>query len=197
MARYKVGLETRDRIVQATLEVVAERGLVNTTLKSITDRAGVGAGSFYNLFASKEEAVWEVLANAIASVDPDPDGHGLDTTEDLVEAYVQFVTGDGAQLANIYLQLAATALVDPAVATRVQRSQQTRVDRFHAALRREHPDVDDAVLATHAEMLVAMLTGLTVRQGYDPGFDFGGHARLLPLDPQHTVAAMARVEATP
>lgn len=190
MARYKVGLATRERIVAATLEVVAEQGLVNTTLKAITDRAGVGAGSFYNLFGSKEEAVWEVLSDAINAVDPDPEGYGTETAQDLVDAFTRFVTGDGARLSNIYLQLAATALTDPVVAQRVQRAQTQRVERFRAALARQFPDVAPAVVATHAELLVAQLTGMTVRQGYDADFDFAGHAALLALDPGITAEAI-------
>ena len=186
MARYRVGLATRDRILEATLEVLAEQGLVSTTLKSITERAGVGAGSFYNLFSSKEEAVWEVLSNAISAVDPDPEGLGSETVEDLVNAFVQFVIGDDAVLSRIYLQLAASALTDDEVAARVGRAQERRVDRFRAALAREHPDVPGEVVTIHAELLVATLTGMTVRQGYDPTFDFAHHARLLPTDPAIT-----------
>lgn len=190
MARYRVGLATRERILAATLEVLSEQGLDSTTLKSITDRAGVGAGSFYNLFASKEEAVWEILSNAIAAVDPDPQALGSETSTDLVNAFVQFVTGDDAVLSRIYLQLASTALTDDDIAARLQRAQQRRVDRFHAALAREHPELDDDVVALHAELLVAALTGLTVRQGTDPTFDFARHARLLDTDPSTTAGRM-------
>ncbi len=185
------GLQTRERILAATLDVLSEEGLDSTTLKSITDRAGVGAGSFYNLFASKEEAVWEILSNAIAAVDPDPQGLGSETSADLVNAFVQFVTGDDAVLSRIYLQLASTALTDEDIAARMRRAQQRRVDRFHAALGREHPDIDDHVIAMHAELLVAALTGLTVRQGYDASFDFATHARLLDTDPATTAAGLA------
>lgn len=190
MARYKVGLRTRQRIVAATREVVAEHGLVNTTLKAITDRAGVGAGSFYNLFSSKEEAVWEVLSDAIMAVDPDPEGAGSETTADLVEAFTRFVTGDSARLSNIYLQLAATALTDPEVAERVRRAQEVRVERFRAALAREHPDVEPDVVTRHAELLVSQLTGMTVRLGYEPDYDFATDAALLSLDPTTTRDAM-------
>lgn len=195
MARYRVGLETRERILVATLEVLAEQGFESTTLKSITDRAGVGAGSFYNLFASKEEAIWEILSNAIAAVDPDPDGLGSETVEDLVNAFIKFVTGDDAVLSGIYLQLASTALTDDEVAARLRRTQQRRVDRFRAALHREHPDVAADVIAMHAEMLVAALTGMTVRQGYEPSFDFALHARLLSPDPATTLARMQSIPA--
>ena len=89
--RYKAGLETRERILGATRSLVAENGLDGTTIKAICELAGVLPGSFYNLFASKEQAILTVVREAIDAVDPDPDHHGTDTLEDLVAAYVRFL----------------------------------------------------------------------------------------------------------
>ena len=79
MARYRAGIRTEARIIDATRELLGEVGLDGTTLKAICDRAGVRAGSFYNLFESKEEVVLRVVGEAIAAVDPDPDGRHRDT----------------------------------------------------------------------------------------------------------------------
>jgi AcrR family transcriptional regulator len=183
MARYRVGIETRERILEATLQVLGEQGLESATLKAITDRAGVGAGSFYNLFESKEAAIWEVLAEAITAVDPDPDGHGSETVDDLVEAFVNFVTGDTATLARIHLQLAGIALTAPDVAAPIARSHARRVDRFRAAMLRHDPDLDEATAVAHAELLLSALTGLAIRTGMDPDFDLAVHAAALPRHP--------------
>ena len=130
MARYRVGLETRARILAATREVLGEHGLESATLKAITDRAGVGAGSFYNLFGSKEEAVLEVLREALVAVDPDPEGMGQETLDDLIDAFVQFVTDPrSASLARIHVQLASSALTDPNITERMVRSHRRRVDQ--------------------------------------------------------------------
>src|SRR5690606_14045384 len=93
VARYRVGIQTRDRILRATRRLLSEVGIDGVTLKAITDQAGVGAGSFYNLFDSKEAAVFEVVREAIEAVDPDPEGEGTDTLADLVDAFVAFMTG--------------------------------------------------------------------------------------------------------
>ena len=89
--RYKAGLETRDRILGATRSLIAEQGLEGTTIKGICDQAGVLPGCFYNLFASKEQAVLTVVREAIDAVDPDPEHHGTDTLEELVAAYERFL----------------------------------------------------------------------------------------------------------
>lgn len=181
MARYRVGLETRERILAATRRVVNEVGIEGVTLKAITDQASVGAGSFYNLFASKEDAVLEVVRQAVEAVDPDPEGEGTDTLEDLVDAFVTFFTGS-RPIARIYLQLAlARGLTDPRVADRVNRSHQARVERFADAWQRHEPGIDGAEAQIRAELLVAGLMGLGLNALVDTRFDMRAHAeRLLP-----------------
>ncbi len=181
MARYRVGLETRERILSATRRLLGDVGFEGVTLKAITDQAAVGAGSFYNLFDSKEEVVFEVVREALDAVDPDPRGAGTDTLEDLVEAFVQFVT-ESTPIARIYLQLAVgRGLTDPRVGRRVLRSHRRRVQRFGAALQREEPHLDEAEARAGAELLLAGLTGLALTALVDSEFDMRAHAlRLLP-----------------
>lgn len=183
MARYRVGLETRERILAATREVLGVHGLESTTLKAITDRAGVGAGSFYNLFDSKEAAVFEVLREAIVAVDPDPAGLGRETLDDLIDAFVRFVTDEeSAALARIHVQLAGSAVADRHIAERMMRSHRRRVERFAAAIVRDN-DVSTADAVRHAEILLAALVGLALQWLWDPTFDYAGHAARLPRRP--------------
>lgn len=181
MARYRVGLETRRRILDATREALAEDGLNDLTLKAITERADVGAGSFYNLFESKEAAILEVVREAIEGVDPDPAGLGKERVEDLTEAFVSFFVDPRTALAaRIYLQLAlAGALTDATVAARVERHHQARVDRFAAAFAREHEDLDAAGARRLAERLLAALMGACLTWVVDQGFPLRDHAMQL------------------
>lgn len=184
MARYRVGLETRERILSATREVLGVHGLESTTLKAITDRAGIGAGSFYNQFDSKEAAVFEVLREAIVAVDPDPAGLGRETLDDLIDAFVQFVTNEeSAALARIHVQLAGSAVGDPHIAERMMRSHRARVERFAVAIVRDNDDVSMPDAVRHAEILLAALVGLALQWLWDPSFDYAGHAARLPRRP--------------
>jgi AcrR family transcriptional regulator len=179
VARYRVGLQTRERILSATRRLLGEVGFDGVTLKAITEQAAVGAGSFYNLFGSKEEVVFEVIREALDAVDPDPRGAGTDTLEDLVDAFVQFVT-ESTPIARIYLQLAVgRGLTDPQVQRRVLRSHRLRVERFADACKRSQPDLDDEQATAQAELLLATLTGLALTALVDPGFDMRAHARRL------------------
>lgn len=161
----------------ATRDLLSEVGLEGTTLAEICDRAGVRAGSFYNLFTSKEEVVLRVVGQAIAAVDPDPEGTHTDTIEDLVEAYIAFVTGS-PDLARIYLQIAVSgALADGALHKRVVGHHEARVRRFAEAFDRSpvFPVTENREGA--AEMLLATLNGLAFRWVLEPAFDFAAHAR--------------------
>jgi AcrR family transcriptional regulator len=182
VARYQAGIETRRRILGATRELLGDVGLEGTTLKAICDRADVGAGSFYNLFESKEEAVLSVVAEAIAAVDPAEHRSGDvdETVGDLVDTYLKFVTGE-PDLARIYLQAAvAWGLNDPALAHRFRRHQQRRVERLEAALGRERASMPARERRSRAEFLLASLNGVAMTWLLDPDTDLEAHrTRLL------------------
>ncbi len=179
MARYRVGLETRDRILAATRDLLAEGGLEGATLNAICKRAEIQPGSFYNLFDSKEEVVLTVVRQAITAVDPDPSGSGSDSVSDLVSAYVRFITEE-EPLARVYLRMAVGgALTDRAMAGRVLRHHQARVARFAEAMNRDTPGADNSL---RAEALVAALNGYALQSLLDPGFDVAAHAERLVAD---------------
>lgn len=177
MARNRVGVRTRRRILEATRTLLAEQGGEETvTLKAITDRAGVGAGSFYNLFETKEEAVFEVVKEAIAAVDPDPSG-ATETIEDLVGAFVSFFERNPV-LARIYLKLAvAGGLTNRGLGDRVLRSHEARTRRFADAF--ERAGLSEGEASRSAERLLAALTGLAIHAQLQHGFDFHAHAEVL------------------
>jgi AcrR family transcriptional regulator len=52
------------RVLQAALELFAERGYHGTSIPNVMDRAGIGAGSLYRLFESKEALVNAVFRDA-------------------------------------------------------------------------------------------------------------------------------------
>jgi AcrR family transcriptional regulator len=170
--------------VTATRTLLAEVGLEGTTVKAICDAANVRAGSFYNLFESKEEVVLTVISEAIQAVDPHPGHTETDTVSDLVEAYIRFVTSEPT-LARVYVTVAVSgAVTDGAIRTRVLRHHQARLDRFAAALRRDRPDLADADSRDLMEAMLAALNGYTLQHMLDPSFDFAGHGRrLLAMEP--------------
>lgn len=182
LMRYKAGLETRDKILQATRSLVATEGLDGTTIKSICDLAGVLPGSFYNLFDSKEQAILTVVREAIDAVDPDPEHKGPDSLSDLIEAYIRFVTEE-RDLAKVYVRIAVAGSTNNAeIRGRMMRHHEGRVSRFNAAIARDCPDMNPEETARRAETLVISLNGITLHQIVDPDFDVALHARGLLAD---------------
>lgn len=173
--RYRVGLETQTRILEATRDLVAEHGLDGTTIKAICDRAGILAGSFYNLFDSKEEAIFTVLADAIREVEPDPDDPVA--LGALVDAYVDFVESQEAA-ARVYLTIAVTGgLTDPDIRSRMLRHHDARMARFSEALAAARPDLAEDEVRQRVEALLAALNGLAFHRLLDADFDIRRHAR--------------------
>lgn len=59
---------TRVALVRAAHELMAKRGVDAVALQEVTDRANVGAGTFYNYFATKEDIARAVLDCHIANL---------------------------------------------------------------------------------------------------------------------------------
>ena len=177
MARYQAGIRTEARIIEATRELLSEVGLDGTTLKAICDRAEVRAGSFYNLFGSKDDAVLRVVKDAIRAVDPHPGKDAPDSLSELVEAYISFVTGQ-PEVARVYLKIAMSGATNGSLGNTVVRHHQRRVARFSSAIANEHAELTAEEATERAEIILATLSGLAFMWMLKPGFDFPSRARL-------------------
>jgi AcrR family transcriptional regulator len=58
----------RDQILIATRDLVIERGLQDISMSQIAGRAGVGMGTIYNYFTSKEELVYVLYSEIKAEM---------------------------------------------------------------------------------------------------------------------------------
>ena len=57
--RERRGIETREKIFNAALQLFAERGFSATTIDAITEKADIGKGTFFNYFENKESILLE------------------------------------------------------------------------------------------------------------------------------------------
>jgi AcrR family transcriptional regulator len=64
----------RKAIVEATLELLAERGFQAATMDAIADRAAVGKNTIYRRWSSKEELIADALGDLTAELDVKDDG---------------------------------------------------------------------------------------------------------------------------
>lgn len=58
---------TREKLLEAAIELVNQYGMKYLTVRNICDEAGVSTGSFYNLFDSKDDLVFYYLQNVSLS----------------------------------------------------------------------------------------------------------------------------------
>jgi AcrR family transcriptional regulator len=73
----------KDLIFHAARELFAQKGYKETNIPEITNLAGVGVGTFYNYYASKDEIFFEVFTHEnemtkkemMSSIDPGEDLH--------------------------------------------------------------------------------------------------------------------------
>ena len=146
------------RILDAAREVLGESG-AEASMEEIATRAGVGVGTVYRKFASKDALIDELLRLATAEVTAAAeqalaraDGHGLD---ELLRALGQSFAGH-ARYANLLLERPA----DPAVGRLIRAAIVELTARAAAA-----GTVDPGITAADVMALVWALRGLVQAPG--------------------------------
>lgn len=152
--------ETRERIVAAALEQVAEGGYASASVQSVAERAGVAVGTVYRHFPSKAGLFAEVFRRAsqreldvMSGVAAADDGRAA--SERIAAAAEVFCRRALAGPVLAYALLAEP--VDPAVEAERLRFRRGYRDMLAAALRQ---GVEAGEIAPHdPEVLGAALTG--------------------------------------
>jgi AcrR family transcriptional regulator len=145
-------------ILDATIELVAERGAGALTVDRVAKRAGVGKATVYRRWRSKEALVLDAWVSIVGPL-PTPDTGSLRSD---LEALLEHASDErpNEQMQSLYLQMIATAKIDPGVdatfqAFLAERRRPLRVVLDRAVRRGELPaDLD---LDLVQDMLVAPL----------------------------------------
>jgi AcrR family transcriptional regulator len=101
---------TRRALAAATRELIAEQGLTGLQTREVAKRAGVSPGSFYNHFASKDELVEAVIADALQALTiamttkRDPDQDPAQIVGDSMRRFIGLVEHD-PELARFIVEL--------------------------------------------------------------------------------------------
>ena len=59
---------TRQKIICAAAEIFAEKGVAAASVSDITERAGLGIGTFYNYFSAKDDVLLEMTKAPVEAV---------------------------------------------------------------------------------------------------------------------------------
>jgi len=60
--------EKRERILECALDLFVDKGYVNTPVREIIDRSGVGTGTFYKYFDNKEDVLKILLEDFLVQI---------------------------------------------------------------------------------------------------------------------------------
>lgn len=171
--------DTRSRILDVALELIAEKGFAATSTREVCERIGFTKAALYYHFKAKDDLlaalvapVHEALAQLVGGGDVQP---GPSARRSVVTAYVDFVASrrdlmrllyddpsvrahpalaaGRAQYDRLLQLLAGTDSPDAAALARARAA----TGAIHAVLLRGRPDDDEAVLRS-----VALSTGCAV-----------------------------------
>jgi AcrR family transcriptional regulator len=169
----------RQRLLDAAIELIADRGVEGLRLRELAERADVGFGSFYTHFATKEELIEAVVAEhlgALAQAILAYAGEHADPAETAAIAHRNFVrlAYEDPQLAWLIIHFdRADALLEtashPHLAPVLERGMRT--GRFHGI------EIDVAV-SFIVGATIAVMRGI-LEQRLGPGADVASARTLL------------------
>jgi AcrR family transcriptional regulator len=167
--------DTRARLIDAALTVVARDGLAEANVKAIALEAGVTAGLLHYHFASKDELLFAAVERAgedyVAALDALVAGH---EPAALFDAYLAFAAGalhEHRPLFALRFALAIRAINEPATAARLAAGDAAIAGRLAVVLARhagrDAPEEADRV---GARMIKAAFEGLMLSWLSRPDF---------------------------
>jgi AcrR family transcriptional regulator len=166
---------TRDRLIQATIEVIAERGWGGVSTRVVAERAGINPGVVHYHFDSIDDLRRRAVLHALADLFDAALATSRDLTpRQIVEATVRATTELGPNRTLLLFEAMPPTARDPLM----QRDLADLLRRFRGALaeriRTCHPRplAEPEVLAA---VIAATLDGLLLHLIADPELDVGAH----------------------
>ncbi|GAA1582627.1 TetR/AcrR family transcriptional regulator [Kribbella sancticallisti] len=155
-------LRTRERLVKAAAEVVAERGFHAASVDQIAERAGLSIGALYSNFAGKDDLLLAVFDNHVHWFEKQVTAR-LDEP-DLGDTVMRWLTltEESANQFLVFIEFWAYAVRKPNV--RLQFAKRMEQMRSHVAAALEHRAEARASALPLPADLIALL-GLAVGRG--------------------------------
>jgi AcrR family transcriptional regulator len=149
------GRERRERLLNATAELVAERGFHAVGIADIGAAAGVTGAAIYRHFANKTQLLVALLDGVVDELlEGAPAGTDLDT---LVRSHVEFALGNRAIIA-VWNQEAHN--LPPEDQRRLRRKQRVYVERWADALEARLADTERTLVRARVEATLGLLNSV-------------------------------------
>lgn len=88
--------ETRQRLMESALQLFSEQGYAATTIKSITELAGVAKGTFFNYFETKEAILPAIAAQHLKALEDrlNPENGAPESAVQRIKLALQLMSGN-------------------------------------------------------------------------------------------------------
>lgn len=127
---------TRARLLRAAYDVFAERGYQGSTVGDITERAGVGAGTFYQYFRDRSDVLATLVAEAVRGALDDVRAWDATGGRDSLRAVIGSFVERYASTAPFQAVWEEVTHIDASLAGLRQALTELYVDLFEGELRR-------------------------------------------------------------
>jgi len=168
--RREAGERTRQRLIDATVDLLAERGESGASLRAITETAGANVAAVSYHFGSKEALVRSAIEQSIDRLVQDQvDGLRAlkkPTLDEVAEAWcrpvIRAVAASPCQ-EQVFMRVVGQTMATCTGERRVQVTRQSSgaADQFVIALAGALPDLDDDELHFRAAVVSSILTHVT------------------------------------
>jgi AcrR family transcriptional regulator len=170
---------TREEILEATHEVLCERGYGGTSMSRIADRVGISKSVLYHHYDDKDELFWELLDVTLAMlIDESFHGAGADPVGDLRRfldlAFAETLsadiddgdTGIGSEFTETYIELRAQAAHDERYRVNFTENEERLRRRLAAVLAAagERGEIREVDPEDASEYLLTLVQGVIFRR---------------------------------
>lgn len=162
MARSK-DLAKRERLLDEAATVLARKGIVETSLRSLAEEMGTTARMLIYYFGSKDQLILDVLEREQGSATPNATARSLaELREVILTEWDDMVSGSRARGARILVQVFGSACApDSDFAEYTRTTMSTLVTSFqHTLMRLGIPESEAHI---RAEILIEAIQGFIIR----------------------------------
>jgi len=155
-------------IMDTALELFANEGFHNTSIKDIANKAGISKGLLYNYFESKEELIRVIIARGLEEIMTyfDPDHDGMLTRQEMkyfIEETFRILK-ENVEFWKLYFGI----LTQPPVLKLVDKVFQETIESLFGMVERYFEQLGDENPKTSARVFVALLDGIGIHYVMNP-----------------------------
>jgi AcrR family transcriptional regulator len=175
---------TRDALIRAAIDLIAERGYAATTTNLVADRAGLSRGALQHHFKSRDEliaAVMELLRSQV-NFRVDPGTLINRALEDRIDAIVEHyrvmcLSREYRAALNLWIGIDRDSTLFDELRQQTRGGQQGTAQDWQAIF--QDLEIDPMTLRSIRRIIMGSIRGYAQRERFDTASDWIGDSKLL------------------